>query len=217
MKPYYQDDWATIYHGDCREILPGLDPVDVIVTDPPWPGPPAAISGSDDPYSLWNQAVLEFPRLSAAHRIIVILGQNTDVRFLSTVPIDFKFLTVCWLRRIPPVYRGSVLISAEVAYVFGDGWISVPGHRVIPAEYTTASTGKKDCDHPCSRPQDHLQWLLHRYTRPNHVLLDPFCGSGTMLRAAKDTNRKCIGIEIEERYAEMAVKRLAQEVFDFTP
>ena len=66
--------------------------------------------------------------------------------------------------------------------------------------------------HPCSKPMKEWTWLLNKVSLEGETILDPFMGSGTTLRAAKDLGRKAIGIEIEERYCEIAVKRLAQEV-----
>lgn len=65
--------------------------------------------------------------------------------------------------------------------------------------------------HPCQKPPELMTWLLE-FVWPNLLVVDPFMGSGTTLRAAKDLGRKAIGIEIEERYCEIAAKRLAQEV-----
>lgn len=70
-------------------------------------------------------------------------------------------------------------------------------------------------DHPCPKPIDSWSWLVQRATLPNETVLDPFAGTGTTLLAAKNLHRRAIGIEIEERYCEIAAKRLSQEVFEF--
>jgi site-specific DNA-methyltransferase (adenine-specific) len=70
-------------------------------------------------------------------------------------------------------------------------------------------------DHPSQKPYPFMTWLVQRLSDEGHTILDPFMGSGTTLRAAKDLRRKAIGIEIEEKYCEIAAKRLEQEVFDF--
>ena len=71
--------------------------------------------------------------------------------------------------------------------------------------------------HPTQKPLRLLRLLLTDYSEQGQTILDPFMGSGTTLRAAKDLRRKAIGIEIEEKYCEIAAKRLEQEVFDFIP
>jgi site-specific DNA-methyltransferase (adenine-specific) len=73
----------------------------------------------------------------------------------------------------------------------------------------------EDNGHPCPKPLRVMSWIVERTTRPSDVILDPFMGSGTTLRAAKDSGRSAIGIEIEERYCEMAVERLGQGVLNF--
>ena len=69
--------------------------------------------------------------------------------------------------------------------------------------------------HPCPKPIEWAQWLVSRVSGPDDIVCDPFMGSGTVLRAAKDLGRKCIGVDQSERYCEIAAKRLAQEVMDF--
>lgn len=70
--------------------------------------------------------------------------------------------------------------------------------------------------HPCPKPNKWAEWQVAHFSKEGETILDPFMGSGTTLRAAKDLNRKAIGIEIEEKYCEIAANRMAQEVFDFT-
>lgn len=77
----------------------------------------------------------------------------------------------------------------------------------------TDSTGKQ-ADHPCPRKITHAAFLVKWWSEPEDTVLDPFAGSGTTLVAAKQLGRKAIGIEINERYCEIAAKRLAQEVLD---
>lgn len=84
----------------------------------------------------------------------------------------------------------------------------------VPCSYRLVEVPDKWLDHPCPKPLLTWQALLGNISLPGQTVLDPFMGSGTTLRAAKNLGRKAIGIEIEERYCEVAVKQLAQEVLD---
>jgi site-specific DNA-methyltransferase (adenine-specific) len=211
-KPYYQDETVTIYHGDCLEILPQLSTVDVIYTDPVWPGaaPRQPLPGQERATELFARAAAHFPTL--AGRLIVHLGCDTAPRFLQGVPPDLPFLRVCWLRRIPPSYKGPVLYGADVAYIFGKGWLPHPetGQRVLSGEYTSVSKGHRDRgnSHPCPRPLSAVEWLVANYTRPGQTILDPFFGSGTLAVACRRLGRRCIGIDVKAAYLDIAVKRL---------
>lgn len=216
-RPYYDQDGIVMYNDDCRELLPELDPVDVIITDPPWPGSDICTPDGVDPVELFAAAASHFPRLARTGRVIVMLGQYTDPRVLGALPVEMEFLTVCWLMRIPPRYRGSLLVTAETAYVFGPGWIGRKGNRVLQAQNYVVSRGHRTFPgvHPCPRSLRHMAWLVTEYTRPGHVVLDPFAGIGTTLLAAKTQGQPAIGIEINERYCEIVATRLSQGVFDW--
>ena len=70
-------------------------------------------------------------------------------------------------------------------------------------------------EHPAQKPEDLMRWCILQAGDEYQTILDPFCGSGTTLRAAKDLGRKAIGIEIEEKYCEIAANRMSQEVMEF--
>ena len=224
MKPYYEHAGITIYHGDCREILQGLPPADTVITDPVWPNSSPALVGAERPFLLMAEMcdVLARPK-----RLIVHLGCDSDPRFLMAVPEHYKFLRKCWLRYACPTRKGRCLYGADVAYVFGEWPRSIPGRRVISGEYiSTRSDARrvivtkhkewgKPCpgEHPTPRRLQHLRWLVSKWAEG--TVLDPFCGSGTTLLGAQLNNLPAIGIEIEEKYCEIAAKRLSQEVLAF--
>lgn len=217
MKPYYQDDWVTIYHGDCLGILPDIGPAraQVIMTDPVWPNALPELEGSKDPYGLFAQAAHYFPAI--ADRLIVILGCDSDPRFLLAVPVAMKFQRVTWMRRTPPGYKGTLLYNADLAYIFGPGYLVDNGKRLLPGEYLSGvSSGKKAwwCQHPAYRSPKQMEWLINNYTRTDQAILDPFMGVGGTVIAARVHGRKSIGIEIEERYCEITAKRCEQMVMD---
>lgn len=214
MKPYYQDDFATIYHGDCRQILPRLSGYDVVITDPVWPNSLEGMAGSKNPEKLFYQALSK----TKAKRLVIHLGCTSDVRFLKNIPKKYPFLRVVWLRLNFASRRGRILIGSDVAYVFGQAPKSIKGKHLLAGEIN-ASGGNDEIKisgrlHPCPRKYSHVGGLVNIFSEPEETILDPFMGSGTTLRAAKDLGRNAIGIEIEERYCEIAAKRLSQEVLN---
>ena len=215
MKPYFQDEAVTIYHGDCREILPQLERVDLVLTDPVWPNSTPELIGADRPYELFTEAAQLFPAVT--DRAIVHLGCNSDPRILFGMPPGLPFFRVCWLEYARPHYMGNLLYTGDVAYAFGR--FACPthiGHRVIPGRFMHTNKEGDHSGHPTARSSQHVKWLLKWFSKPDETVLDPFMGSGTTLRAAKDLGRKAIGIEIKEKYCELAVGRMSQKVMDLT-
>ena len=215
-EPYYSEDGITIYCGDCREILPEIE-ADVLVTDPPYgisfvsnmrgarretwrsAGRPVSIAGDEDTslrdevLALWSGPALVFgtwkaPRpIQTRHVLTWIKGDHLGMGDLS----------VPWRP------------NTEEVYVIGSGFVGHRGSSALdyPAPVSWASRGRV---HPHQKPVPLLAALLAKC--PPGAILDPFMGSGTTLVAAKLLGRRAIGIEIEERYCEIAVQRLAQGV-----
>jgi site-specific DNA-methyltransferase (adenine-specific) len=225
VKPYYDEAGITIYHGDCRDVLPQLR-AESIVTDPVWPDCEHAFPGIDA-----KRLLGEVLDAAEVDRVAIHLGCWSDPRFLEAVPERFPFIRTCWLKYACPSYRGRVLNGGDVAYVFGTPPAARQGAMVLPGERTATASdadytrknwnaskkSKATVDisglpHPTPRKIEHVRWLIEFFG--GESVIDPFMGSGTTLRAAKDLNRKAIGIEIEERYCEVAVERLAQGVLD---
>ena len=214
IAPYYDEDGITIYHGDCREIVPTLT-ADVIVSDPPYgmrwdtdtsrfAGGSAAsrarrgsgradwgvVNGDDEPFD-------PAPWLTFDH--VVLWGSN---HFAGRLPVG---TTLVWIKRFDLAF-GSFLSDAEVAWVKG-------GHGVYCRRDVSMAGEARVRQHPTQKPLGIMAWSIGMAGGQGTVL-DPFMGSGTTLRAAKDLGRKAIGIEIEERYCEIAAKRLGQMVLD---
>lgn len=213
MKPYYESEGITIYHGDCREVLPQLEAeYQTVITDPVWPNASAQLAGREDPHALFAKAV----ELLKAARLAVHLGCDTDPRFLSSVNYKWEFFRVVTLDLARVGYKGRLLMTGDIAYLFGDVPVSMPGAHVIPGRIVDADSSGKQSDHPCPRKLNHVAWLVRWWSELEDTVLDPFMGSGTTLLAAKNKGRRAIGIEIEEKYCEIAAKRLAQRVLEFT-
>ena len=213
MKPYYDHAGITIYHGDCREILPSIvGTYQTVITDPVWPNcPDGLLVGADRPGELLGEALARLPE--SVQRLVVILRSDSDPRFLQAVSSRWSYFNAHWLQYVMPGYLGRKLGGNEIAYSFGVPVPSSNGRHLIPSVGPKAQpNGRRANGHPCSRALIHMQWLANWWSEPGENILDPFMGSGTILLAAKNCGRRATGIEIEERYCEIAVKRLAQEV-----
>ena len=193
MKPYYQDEAVTIYHGDALEILPDLE-ADVLVTDPPYPNNaghfddavPLArdiVRGWDaDALVFWSE--LEIPE-TAAPLVAVHIWHRSNVNGRPYEPI-FHFARDGAKKR-SEVFRHPAIFNGA-----GPGCVEYLGH-------------------PTQKPVALMGALMDK---TEGTVLDPFAGSGSTLEAAKARGRKAIGIEREERYCETAAKRCEQEVLD---
>jgi DNA modification methylase len=220
MKPYYEQDGITIYHGDCREILPTLDPADVVLTDPPWNTVRGAkkpekeiVRGNERAVELWTEVASAI----LCKRCLLWLPCHSDPREWLN-PISMPYLRTVFIRRAIPGYYGRILMDLEVVFVLGKwppakkGAMVIPGGLTITYKKKDRLSGNGPGLHPAPRSQEATSFLVRWWSEESDVILDPFLGSGTTLVAAKELGRRAIGIEIEERYCEIAVKRLAQGV-----
>ena len=199
---------ATLYLGDCLEILPTLPKVDCLMTDPVWPNVPAGLlAGADDPLALFTSMWGAFHELPT--RTVIVMRSDSDPRFLSAVPASYPFFRGCSLPYVMPGYIGRKLGGDEVAYCFGLPLPSAPGQRVIPGRGPSVQPeGRIANGHPCSRALGHFHWLMRWWSQAGETVLDPFMGSGTTLLAAELGNRQSIGIEIEPKYFDIACERI---------
>ncbi len=221
-KPYYEDDAVRIYHGDCREILSRL-PRGVVVTDPPYNigYHYAGYEDRMDEEGYWEMlgemcrtpsVVLHYPeelfRLSwtleevPAEYVSWVYPANTpkQSRGIAWFGVTPDFSLAGQEYKNPDDRRVKRLIAEGKQARLYDWW-EVPQVKNVSPEKT---------EHPCQVPLAVMLRMLA--ITPADIFIDPFMGSGTTLRAAKDSGRQAIGIELEERYCEVAANRLRQEV-----
>lgn len=223
MTPYYQHAGITIYHGDCRPIRLSLPSIDAVISDPPYGMGDKSdrstrlggnvnlhseykvsrkwdvIHGDDAPFdpAMW----LSFPR-------VVLFGA---VHFSSHLPESRCWLV--WDKR----EGGTADDNADCDFA----WTNLPGPARLYSQLWRGLCRKgienaKRLHHPHQKPMALMTWIIQQCRLPpNSLILDPYMGSGTTLRAAKDAGQNAIGIEIEERYCEIAANRLSQEVMQF--
>lgn len=217
LEPYYQDGCCTIYNADCREVLPGLEPVDLVLTDPPY-----GIGESSKKHesrsklcraggygrSNWDDkppsADLISLSISVGKNAILFGGNYFGLPASSCWLVwdkdnggnDFADCELAWT---------NLSMAVRLKKYRWNGMLQEPG-RVHEKRY-----------HPTQKPVEVMRWCIAIGDKKMHrkTILDPFMGSGTTLRAAKDLGRKAIGIEISEDYCRIAAKRLSQEVLNF--
>lgn len=228
MKPYYQDKYATIYHGDCLELLPDMLKVDLVLTDPQYQlanGRKATtmnatanrgknyLKGTTTIPKDWGDSIGDdkpfdpMPLLELRTKLI-LWGA---IHFCSSLPNSTSWLI--WDKRDGVASDDNT--DCEMA------WSNIGGpsriHRQLWKGICRAGQEnisiQGDKYHPFQKPINLMTWCI-RLSKTSGTILDPFVGSGTTLVAAKQLNRKSVGIEIQEKHCEIAAQRLSQEVLD---
>lgn len=224
MSIYYEDEYVQLFLGDClTEHREWLD-ADVLVTDPPY-------GMSHEPRGYYN------PRTGVTHKPKVAISVNGDKTMQARDdalaawgdrpalifgtwrqprPDGVRHRLIWWKQgQAPGPARAAFMLQDEEIYVMGKGWIetSPPMRSVL---YTTEMRSHyvTQMGHPTPKPVSLMERLLDRC--PEGVIADPFAGSGATLVAARNLGRKAVGVELEEKYAEIIAKRLSQGAFDFT-
>ena len=216
--PYYQDDHATIYHGDCLEIMSSLT-YDVVVTDPPY-GIDWSVGDHRKSRSKAHDGIANDKDTSVRDEALALSGDRPIACFGSLYlapPEGTKHIAV-WKKPCDAGVVGSTIgMRRDIeAIYFLNVWPTKTARWSSVVE--SVATGMRSympagAHHPHAKPEDIMARLIEM--SEHGTVLDPFMGSGTTLRAAKDLGRKSIGIELEEKYCEIAAKRLAQEVLEF--
>jgi site-specific DNA-methyltransferase (adenine-specific) len=216
MTPYYDHAGITIYHGDCREILPGVNG-DALVADPPFGIGWSRGSWLDDPeeyHVLIKWLVAQGQRIGGW--CFVFQAMPNIGKFHEWFPDGWRLFAAC--KNFAQIRPTAVWHSWDPVVFWNSGPNSGPNSGTLNRDYhvgNVAGVFGEKIGHPCPRPIDTMRHIVALAAPEGGVVVDPFMGSGTTLRAAKDLGRRAIGIEIEERYCEIAVKRLQQEVFSF--
>ncbi|MDH5738687.1 MAG: site-specific DNA-methyltransferase [Nitrospira sp.] len=206
--PYYDDgSGIVIYNADCRDIMPHLPKVDLVLTDPPYGMQFVSNNRYIKHLKIYNDDVLPLDLIEMAiERANCAAYVFCRWNNLAMMPIPKSVLV--WVK--------NNWSMGDLKHEHGRQWeaccfYAKDNHEFIkriPDVLTADRTGNDL--HPTEKPESLMGKLIA--CNVGGTILDPFMGSGTTLRAAKDLGRKCIGIEIEEKYCEIAVKRLAQEV-----
>lgn len=224
IAPYYDHAGITIYHGDCRDILPSLK-ADVVVTDPPF-FMPAVHYQSRVRYqrswgdtsvlsSFWSLFLdLCLPVINRTGHLITFCNGDSYPVFYPEMYRRFDVLKClvwdktrvglgrCWRNQ----HELAIAGRWETSIFHDDGVLR-------PDVWACEATDSFNRSHPVEKPAGMLgRWLIKPTTKRGDIVLDPFMGGGSTLVAAGQLGRLGIGIETEERYCEIAVRRLAQEV-----
>jgi site-specific DNA-methyltransferase (adenine-specific) len=242
VKPYYEQDGITIYHGDCREILPGVSGVDAIVTDPPYGlsligerhvGQAGCGVRNLDffPDDTLDHGLAHVDTITAATATLLPhgavyawLGHHQFAKAtLSFHAMGWQTRFLVWNRTAPvppPPWSGwpSGATLCLFAYRVGKKWDvhpkDMPRSNVLTCDSYRFGSSEKN-GHPTQMNPYLVNEPIRCSTEVGDMVLDPFAGSGTTLIAAKNLGRRAIGIEIEEKYCEIAAQRLSQTVLDF--
>lgn len=266
-KPYYQDDSCTIYHGDCRDILPHLPPVDLVLTSPPYDA--LREYGKTFQWDFAETADRLVPLISPGGIIVWIVGDQTiegsetgssfrqclyfmekGLRLHDTMIYKKAGCPFPEINRYYPAFEYMFVFSngkpITVSLIAdkkninfgapaGEGSQRMPDGSTRPMSakgknkkikefsirqnvweysvgYLQSAKEPYIFQHPAIFPEALARDHILSWSNGASIILDPFMGSGTTLRAAKDLGRKAIGIEIEKKYCDIAVKRLRQEV-----
>jgi DNA modification methylase len=239
MTPYYDDGRCVIYHGDALEILIELDTlVDSVITDPPYASgtrleAQKSSSGAMLRAGRFADRPIELDQMTTTGFVWLMRAIAAGVR--PMLPEGGSLLSFIDWRQWPNLigaletcnYRiQGMIVWDKGSMGLGNGFrgqheLICHASKGVPTIHDRScgnvvrAARQEPTDHPSPKPIGLLEWMLRVVTPPGGLILDPFMGSGSTLRAAANTGRRAIGIEAEERYCEIAARRLAQGALDF--
>jgi len=204
---------CTLILGDSREVLKETRPAaaSVMITDPVWPNAPDGMfPGCEKPAQLLRQVLM------AGHyvdRVSIVMRYDSDVRFLKSVPAHWPFFRVCCLPYVLPSRIGRTLGGMEMLYSFGTPIKSEKGRHIVPGMGPSVQPNSNERNgHPCPRTMPHMNWVVNWFSDRHEIIIDPFMGSGTTGEACVRHGRAFIGIEIEEKYFDIACRRIEKSL-----
>lgn len=212
MKPYYEQDGITIYHGDCLEIMPTLADagVDLVIADPPYNVGVDYVDHDDDmPPEAYERWCAEwFLASRELCRTTIVFPGFSRGRLPMWERVQRWSAMGCW-------YKPGNFASGHLGGDEWEPWLYW-GQRVGGTSVVRATVGKQGdaAGHPCPKPVKLIELLMVKFKA--ELVLDPFLGSGTTTKAAQLLGKRAIGIELSERYCEIAARRLEQGVFDLS-
>ena len=231
-RPFYEHDGITIYHGDCFDVLTGLSgsSAKLVLADPPYMIGAVSVGNPKAKCGTWadmlNSSRWFTEWFKASRRVLTPDGFLVSFGNWRSLPTLIHGLSRCdwqatnciiwdkdWIgpaapNALRPVWELCLTVAMPEATVRNRSATDLIRHKWMAAHSGTFT-------HPAEKPVALLKQMIETFTEAGSLVVDPFAGSGSTLVAAKESCRQAIGIEIEERYCEIAAKRLSQEVFDF--
>ena len=244
MKPYYQDKWVTIYHGDCREVLPELaEKADMVFTDPPYSSGTRQASNRiagnipkrgerwnpERAGIIWDTSFSSFGLSVFMNWFYRAIKNNMNQGAHIYTFIDWRQYPLLTMSiEGAGLFINNLLIWDKGVYALGGNYRSQHELIVYASNGVARPLSRHDLGnvlyskrvsngkHPTEKPTDLIKQIINITTVINDLTLDPFMGSGSTLVAARELGRRCIGIEIEEKYCEIAANRCRQSVMELT-
>ena len=239
MKPYYQDEWVTIYHGDCRDILPELPKVDLVITSPPYNSGGGNL-GYQPKSKCGQQFYMGFKDNMSGGEYINFINSVIDLclnnsryvfwnmqylartkdcisNMFSRYNDNLKDIFIWQKQAVSQVSPIRMAPGFEFVFILGNDNsrnfqdVNFPDNGYVP-NIQTWYKSESFAEHHATYPKQLPKYFIQNFSHTGQTVIDPFLGVGTTARAAKELNRKCIGIEIEEKYCEIAAKRCSQSV-----
>jgi DNA modification methylase len=215
MKPYFENDLITLYHGDCLEVTEWLE-ADVLVTDPPY-GQAYKSNMDRGTRTAWHDSIAGDNDATARNACLELWGDERAALVFGTWKVEKPSKTrqtVIW-DKTPCGFMGDLAIpfgnAHEEIYCLGkQGWTGNREASVINVQMLMSADANRP-DHPTPKPIGLMEKLVSKTVG---TIADPFAGSGATLIAARNLGRRAIGVELEEKYCELISTRLSQEAFD---